>query len=117
MRKLWSYDEEETLVRFIADGKDWVEIAAIMKRSPDSCSAKATALKYRGPNKIIRHFDKGVSAGIKTMSLRTIAKPKSDNSGMRPCICCHKMFRSWNKLKNQRCTRCACMQDPGPFAL
>lgn len=115
MRVLWTADKTAILLQMTEAGRPMEEITATLGRSRDACVGKLNRMKNRGPNK--RDFAKGVSAGVTTLSGRTIAKPKSDKSCIRACLCCGNDFRSWDRAKNQRCSRCREMQDPGPYAL
>jgi len=38
---------------------------------------------------------------------RSKPRPIMDLSGDRPCISCRKIFKSWDRTKNQICPRCS----------
>lgn len=71
-------------------GQDFDEIAEVVGMSEHACKMKCSI--------------DGIYKNVKTKSKPV---PIKNRSGTRKCIQCRKNFHSWDKTKNQICSRCS----------
>lgn len=106
----WTNKQRAILKEMREAGKDWDEISEATGHPEDSCRTRAATDDVRkwGVKPPDRH--KGVTGGPEMYHMKT-CRPLAKPLEMRPCIGCKKMFKSWDRTKNQRCPRCNSLSD------
>ena len=87
----WKLDKLRTMRE---SGSEFDEIAEELEMSQNACKMKCCI--------------EGIYKSVKSKSKPS---PLRDESGNRACITCRKDFHSWHKKKNQRCARCARLEE------
>lgn len=107
----WNKEQKDTLREMREAGKDWDEIAECVGHSPDSCRTRAYTddVKKWGRKSLVNH--EGSILDEPEMYRQVNTRPLAKQKVMRPCIGCKRQFLSWDRAKNQRCQKCAAMND------
>src|SRR3990172_12420064 len=87
-------------------GFDFEEISESVGPPTEGCRTKANNLGIR-KNKgrpVDRHT--GITDDGPELHHRKNGRPMAKPPELRHCITCKKMFKSWDRTKNQRCQRC-----------
>ena len=109
MSNNWTTEQINILRTMREGGCEFDEISEYAGHSPKSCQRTATENGIYKPRREppIRHT--GVTDDGPELNHRKNGRPLAGKPEMRPCICCHKMFKSWDRVKNQICYRCKSM--------
>ena len=107
----WTTKEIAILKEMREAGHDFDEISIATGHPELSCRTKAGYLGYRkGRRQPLAHHT-GVTNDGPQLHHRSNGRPMAKPPEMRPCIGCKKMFKSWDRTKNQRCPRCNSLSD------
>jgi hypothetical protein len=107
----WTTKELAILKAMREAGDDWPEISVATGHPECSCRTRANTegiRKHKRPQ-----FDRhtGITDDGPTLHHRSNGRPMAKAYEIRPCIGCRKLFKSWDRRKNQRCNRCAGISD------
>jgi hypothetical protein len=107
----WTTKQITILKEMREAGHDFDEISIATGHPEASCRTKAATEGIRKERRQPLLYHAGVTSDGPELHHRKNGRPMAKPPEMRPCIGCRKMFKSWDRTKNQRCKRCISLSD------
>jgi len=111
----WTTEQIHTMREMREAGCDFDEISEAVGHPTEGCRTKANNLGIRKYGRRKSEPDAGITDDGPELHHRKNGRPMSKPPVIRPCITCRKMFKSWDKTKNQRCPRCNSLGENSTF--